>query len=136
MVNNAEYNGAMTRVIKDGDITEIPRKADLGFEYDAFIYSTAVQYKVIADAATPLEESDIVAIIAFIDNPVIPEEPVAEPEAPVEKTAEEIQEETNTRAREFLKSTDWMIIRELETGRACADDIKALRQQKRESIVE
>lgn len=45
------------------------------------------------------------------------------------------QESTNVQALAYLASTDWLIVREFETGVSCPEEIKALRQDARDSIV-
>lgn len=46
------------------------------------------------------------------------------------------QEAVNAQARAYLASTDWLIIREQETGAPCPADIKSARQAARDSVVE
>lgn len=45
------------------------------------------------------------------------------------------QDIINKRALDFLESTDWLIIRELDSGIPCPADIKQARQAAREAIV-
>lgn len=45
------------------------------------------------------------------------------------------QQQINAEALEYLASTDWMIVRELETGVQCPVEIKQLRQAARARIV-
>lgn len=47
----------------------------------------------------------------------------------------EAQEALNAAALKLLADTDWLIIRELDSGEACPAEIKAQRQAARESIV-
>lgn len=54
--------------------------------------------------------------------------------AVVEKTAEEIQAEINQDALACLSSTDWYVVRFSEAGVAIPDDVKAKRQEARNSI--
>lgn len=130
--NLAEYNGQRTRVIKDNaHILDDERKANLGFTYDAFVYTEVAKYKVIGSTVYDFTESEIAAIVAFIDDPT---DLLPVPVAP-EPTAEEIQEAANKSAREFLDATDWYILRHTETGAEIPMGIAALRQAKRESIV-
>ena len=51
------------------------------------------------------------------------------------ETPEQIQEKVNKQAREYLAETDWYVVRFAETGVAVPQDILALRQQARESVV-
>jgi hypothetical protein len=46
------------------------------------------------------------------------------------------QERINNEALAYLASTDWLIIREMDSGLACPAEIKALRQAAREAIVQ
>lgn len=46
------------------------------------------------------------------------------------------QERINNEALAYLASTDWLIIREMDSGVACPAEIKALRQAAREAIVQ
>jgi len=133
-INLAEYNGTRTLVINEGVATDIPRKADLSFEYDAYMYSESVKYKVVGDVATELSESEIVSILAFMESPTIPE--VATDGSPVEPTAEDVRLAANIAARDFLNSTDWFITRERDSGKAVPTGVKELRQGKRDSIVD
>lgn len=45
------------------------------------------------------------------------------------------QEKVNQEALLFLAQTDWLIIRESETGVKCPDDVKVLRQQARDKVI-
>lgn len=45
------------------------------------------------------------------------------------------QEKINQEALELLASTDWLIIRELDVGIPCPQDIKTKRQQARDQII-
>lgn len=45
------------------------------------------------------------------------------------------QEQINKDAEEYLKSSDWLILRELDSGVQCPVEIKQLRQAARDSIV-
>ena len=46
------------------------------------------------------------------------------------------QEQINRNARKLLADTDWLIVREIETGVVCPADIKAQRASARASIVD
>lgn len=50
-------------------------------------------------------------------------------------TAQLEQERINKEALEYLASTDWMVIREMDSGIPCPAEIKSLRQAARERIV-
>ena len=50
-------------------------------------------------------------------------------------TAQLAQEQVNRESEEYLKATDWYIIRELDSGVSCPAEIKALRAQARASII-
>jgi len=45
------------------------------------------------------------------------------------------QEKINREAMEYLASTDWMIIREVDQGIVCPSDVRAARQAARDRIV-
>lgn len=45
------------------------------------------------------------------------------------------QDAINKEALEYLASTDWMIIRELDSGIACPADVKAARAEARAKVV-
>ncbi len=51
-------------------------------------------------------------------------------------SAEELQKLANAEARAYLDSTDWYVIRFIESGVAVPEDITLLRQQARDSVVE
>ena len=51
------------------------------------------------------------------------------------KTLEQLQEQINTEAREYLAETDWYVIRAQETGVEVPADILEARQAARDSIV-
>lgn len=51
-------------------------------------------------------------------------------------TPEQAQIITNIQARNYLASTDWYVMRKLETGVEIPEDILNLRQTARESIIE
>jgi hypothetical protein len=46
------------------------------------------------------------------------------------------QERINNEALAYLASTDWLIIREMDSGLACPAEIKDLRQAAREAIIQ
>lgn len=46
------------------------------------------------------------------------------------------QQKINMKARSYLQSTDWYIIRELESGIVCPQDIKSARAEARAQVVE
>lgn len=50
-------------------------------------------------------------------------------------TAQVAQEAINAEALAYLASTDWMIIREMDSGVACPDDIKVARAAARQRII-
>lgn len=50
-------------------------------------------------------------------------------------TAQASQEKTNEEALKYLADTDWYVIRAMDTGVACPEEIKILRQQARDAIV-
>ena len=62
--------------------------------------------------------------------PATSAEPVSAP------TPEEIRQQKNTEARAYLTSTDWYIIRKMETGTAVPEDILIARQAARANIVD
>lgn len=45
------------------------------------------------------------------------------------------QQKTNLISEDYLRKTDWYIIRETETGVECPPEIKTLRQQARQNII-
>jgi hypothetical protein len=53
----------------------------------------------------------------------------------VDLTAKLAQEKINADSQALLDSTDWLIIREMETGIACPEEIKAQRAAARAAIV-
>lgn len=53
----------------------------------------------------------------------------------IDITAQVEQEKTNAEALEYLASTDWMIIREIDSGLSCPAEIKAERAAARARIV-
>jgi hypothetical protein len=46
------------------------------------------------------------------------------------------QEKINMEAKNYLSSTDWYIIREMDTGEPCPQEIKDLRAAARSRIVQ
>jgi len=127
----AEYNGTRTRVVKDNVLTlNDPRKANLGFTYDVFWYTGLAKYKVIGSTVTELSESELAAVVAFMDDPTD-----LLPVTVVEPTAAEAQELINTAARTFLANTDWYILRHTETGVAIPIEITQARAAERIKIV-
>ena len=77
--------------------------------------------------------------------PMIPEVPAvtqkqvklrAEYSVQIEDISQQLeQERINAEALAFLLSTDWLIIRELDSGIPCPTEVKAARQAAREKIV-
>lgn len=55
-----------------------------------------------------------------------------DPPAP---TAEQLQKQANSKARAYLASTDWYIVRKAETGVDVPEDVLTKRQEARSSIV-
>jgi hypothetical protein len=53
----------------------------------------------------------------------------------IDVTAQVEQEKINAEALAYLASTDWMIVREIETQVACPSDIKQLRAEARLKVV-
>jgi hypothetical protein len=53
----------------------------------------------------------------------------------VDITAELEQEKINTESLAYLASTDWMIIREIDSGVVCPADVKLARAEARAKIV-
>ncbi len=54
----------------------------------------------------------------------------------IEDIAQEVaQAQLNSEAFTYLAETDWLIIREMDTGVACPDEVKKLRQEARNKIV-
>ena len=51
------------------------------------------------------------------------------------KTSEDLQIESNEDARQYLASTDWLLIRELDGGAAMTAEIKQLRVDARLSVI-
>ena len=130
--NIAEYDGRRTRIIRNNaHILDDERKANLGFAYDAFVYNGLAKYKVVGSTIYQFTESEIAAIVAFIDDPtdLLPVPVVPEP------TAAEVQEAANTSARTFLANTDWYILRHTETGVAIPIEITQARAAERIKIV-
>ena len=52
-----------------------------------------------------------------------------------QEKAQQEQERINNESREYLKSTDWYVIRQQETGVAIPQDILDARQAARERII-
>jgi hypothetical protein len=50
-------------------------------------------------------------------------------------TAQVAQEKTNAEALAYLASTDWMVIREIDAGIVCPEDVKLARAEARSKIV-
>ena len=57
------------------------------------------------------------------------------PEQVEQEKAQQEQEQINNESREYLKSTDWYVVRQQETGVAIPQDILDARQAARESII-
>ena len=55
---------------------------------------------------------------------------------PPSPTSQEIQEQKNQMAKNYLELTDWYVIRFVDTGVEMPEDVKLKRQQARDSIVE
>lgn len=53
----------------------------------------------------------------------------------IDITSEVEQEKINAEALEYLASTDWMIIREMDSGVVCPADVKLARAEARSKIV-
>lgn len=66
----------------------------------------------------------------YTDIPATPAEPVSPP------TPEDIRQQKNMEARTYLTSTDWYIIRKIETGTAVPDAILIARQAARADIID
>jgi hypothetical protein len=50
-------------------------------------------------------------------------------------TAQVAQDAINAEALAYLASTDWLVIREMDSGVACPDDVKIARAEARQRIV-
>ena len=63
-------------------------------------------------------------------------EEISEIETYLETVEENTTESANFRARDFLRQTDWYIVRQMETGEAVPVNVLADRAQAREDIVD
>lgn len=71
---------------------------------------------------TDLEERPVERML-YVDGQFLPEPPTI------------TQEKINEEARAYLRNTDWYIIRELDSGELCPEDIKAGRAAARARII-
>ena len=63
-------------------------------------------------------------------------EEISEIETYLETVEENTTESANFRARDFLRQTDWYIVRQIETGEAVPVNVLADRAEARENIVD
>ena len=108
-------------------------KPSLSFEYESFQYSEVfeqvqdyVETDGVKSAMTEEQANEIKAIASEWVQPLGQEG---------NPTEEQIQEQKNAEARQYLLSTDWYVIRLQETGEEIPQEILDLRQQARDSIV-
>ena len=63
-------------------------------------------------------------------------EEISEIETYLETVEENTTESANFRARDFLRQTDWYVVRQMETGEAIPVNVLADRAEARENIVD
>lgn len=51
------------------------------------------------------------------------------------KTAMDLAHSLNREGKQYLESTDWLIIREMDSGVACPDEVRALRAAARLKVI-
>lgn len=124
----------------------VPHKDEGGSYDDADVLDERIEILV---PAVPYQE-EVPAV--YSGGNLIAEEIPAVPEVPavmqkqvklkaeytveiIDITAQLEQERINKESLDYLASTDWLVIREMDSGVPCPADIKAARQAAREAIV-
>lgn len=93
---------------------------------------TVQQQVELSPAVIDEEGNELSPAVTEMQEVTIPGSYVVEIE---DKSAELAQEAVNAAALKYLAETDWLITRQIETGVACPENIKAERQAARERIV-
>lgn len=117
------YKNNLAMVIVGFDKLKSQIKPYLSFDYDELFFTKEEKFYTKAQIKTPLNEEQIQEIIGFIDN------------LSVQKEKIKLNEIINS-LQNFLNNTDWMVIRELETGKKIPENIKLQRADARQKIEE
>ncbi len=113
------YKNGLAICDKDGEKFESNSKPYLSFEYDELHFNDHNKYLIKNLEEVSLNQNQIEEVIAFIDN------------VSIDDNVELLQKLMN-----FLNKTDWMVIRELETGKKMPTHIKIERSEYRKRISE
>lgn len=89
-----------------------------------------LEHQVEDQPAVYDESGELISEATYI---TVPQE--FEVEGPIDISAQVEQESINAESLAYLAITDWLIVRELETGVVCPEEIKNMRQLARESII-
>lgn len=101
-------------------------------------YDTDINEDIPVDAVVISQEKHRELMLGQIDGMVITSDANGNPilVEPAPPSPEEIQRQTNFKARAYLAETDWYVVRFSETGEPIPEDIKQLRAEARASVVE
>ena len=105
---------------KNDNVLESKTKPYLSFEYDEINFENSDNdYFILSSIKNSITDEQRNEIISYIENVSIDE-----------------NIELLNKLMNFLQSTDWMIIREMETGKKTPDHIKFEREEYRKRISE
>lgn len=117
------YKNGIAMVLVGFDKLKSQIKPYLSFDYDELFFTKEEKFYLKAQTKTLLSENQIQEIIGFIDNLSLQKEKIK-------------LNETINSLQTFLNNTDWMVIRELETGKKIPENIKIQRADARQRIEE
>ena len=117
------YKNGIAMVLVGFDKLKSQIKPYLSFDYDELFFTKEEKFYLKAQTKTLLSENQIQEIIGFIDNLSLQKEKIK-------------LNETINSLKTFLNNTDWMVIRELETGKKIPENIKIQRADARQRIEE
>jgi hypothetical protein len=123
-----EKTGKIWEYINDGEVID-----------GLHLLGHGLPERVVHDVQGAYNEEDVIDKLESINefNEIVKQVKLkAEYTVEVEDiTAKLAQEQINKEAQEYLDSTDWYIIREMDAGISCPSEIKTLRANARASII-
>lgn len=118
-MNTLTYFNGIARAMKDDKLLENRGKPYLSFDFDELYFNQKNKYLILDSKEYTLKKEQIEEIESFIEN-----------------IEEDEDLYTINKLLEFLHKTDWMVIREMETGKKMPDFIKKEREAYRQKISE
>lgn len=124
-MNTLTYTHGISRcTMKDKNFDE-HSKPYLSFQYDELFYTPQRKTYILQQKEFILNKNKISEIESYIDT-------IEKNYTSLEQKRKDISAKSSM--QEYLNNTDWMVIREMETGKKTPPHIKEQRQKAREKI--